>query len=249
MRIRLKLTKSYTFSLNAQFATYAYEFNENGGVYVGNRTEYSYGRFGRFQGMSQNLSYTLNNQTFKKLWDKITGKNKEKEQTAEENSEDEEEEETDINESNMDPELTKGQRGAKSGQGSLDDDGYVKFQLPWSVSLSYGISMRENTSAEINPKRMRYPFQLTHTLNFSGNIQIASGWNISWSSGYDFNFHKLSMTTASLSRDLHCFNMSCSVVISPYTSYNFTFQANASTLADALRWKKSSGYTNSIQWY
>jgi hypothetical protein len=51
-RLRLKLTKNYTFSLNATWATYAYEFNENGRVVVGDRTEYSYGRFGRFQGMS-----------------------------------------------------------------------------------------------------------------------------------------------------------------------------------------------------
>ena len=247
MRIRLKLTKSYTFSLNAQFATYAYEFNENGSVYVGNRTEYSYGRFGRFQGMSQNLSYTLNNQTFKNLWEKISGKKKGTESNT---TSDDEEEETSMNETNMDPELTRGQRGARTkAEGELDEDGYTKFQIPWSISLSYGVSMRENTSATINPKRMRYPYMLTHTLNFSGNIQIATGWNISWSSGWDFTMNKLSMTTASLSRDLHCFNMSCSMVIAPYTSYNFTFQANASTLADALRWKKSSGYTNTIQWY
>ena len=96
---------------------------------------------------------------------------------------------------------------------------------------------------------MRYPYKLTHTLNFSGNLQIAEGWNISWSSGYDFNYHKLSMTTASLQRDLHCFNMSCSMVLSPYTSFNFNFACNASTLADALKWRKQSSYSNQLQWY
>ena len=96
---------------------------------------------------------------------------------------------------------------------------------------------------------MRYPYKLTHTLNFSGNLQIAEGWNISWSSGYDFNYKKLSMTTASLSRDLHCFNMSCSVVLTPYTSFNFTFVCNASTLADVLKWRKQSSYSNQLQWY
>ena len=61
--------------MNAQFATYAYEFDENGNVRVGDRTEWSYGRFGRFQGMSQNLSYTFNNETFRKLfgWGKRPG--------------------------------------------------------------------------------------------------------------------------------------------------------------------------------
>ena len=107
--------------------------------------------------------------------------------------------------------------------------------------------MRENTSAKINVKRMRYPYKLTHTMNFSGNLRISEGWNINFSSGYDFNYHKLSMTTMSLSRDLHCFSMSCSVVISPYTSYNFTFAANASTLTDALKWKKQSSYSSNME--
>ena len=67
MRVRIKTPWNYTFSMNAVFATYAYEFDENGRVVVGDRTEWSYGRFGRFQGMSQNLSYTFNNETFRKL--------------------------------------------------------------------------------------------------------------------------------------------------------------------------------------
>ncbi len=246
LRIRLKLTKSYTFSMNAQFATYAYEFNDAGNVIVGDRTEWSYGRFGRFQGMSQNISYTFNNQTFRKLFGKDKDKKRDK---------DDEEELYDGNEngtdSNLDPELTKGQHAAQrdGSSGDLDEDGYVKFKIPWSVSVSYGISLREDTQAEINKKRMRYPYKLTHTLNFSGNIQIASGWNISWSSGYDFNYKKLSMTTASVSRDLHCFTMSASMVITPYTSYNFTFAANSSTLADVLKWRKQSSYTNTLEWY
>ena len=56
MNVRLKLTKNYTFNMNAVFSTYAYELDEDGNVYVGPHTEYSYGRFGRFQGMSQHLS-------------------------------------------------------------------------------------------------------------------------------------------------------------------------------------------------
>ena len=248
-RLRLKLTKSYTFSMNAVFATYAYEFDENGNVRVGNHTEYSQGRFGRFQGMSNNFSYTLNNEKLRQLFGGGKDKDRKRHNDADEDDLDEYEEDEDINESNMDPELTKGQRAAKASKSNLDDDGYLAFQLPWSISFSYGVSMSENTQARINPKRMRYPYKLTHTLNFSGNIRLSDGWNITWSSGYDFNMHKLSMTTASLTRDLHCFSMSCSMVISPYTSFNFTFAAKASTLADALRWKKQSGRTNSINWY
>ena len=56
------------------------------------------------------------------------------------------------------------------------------------------------------------------------------------------------MTTASLSRDLHCFSMSCSIVLKPYTSFNFTFRANMSTLADLLKWEKRSSYSSNIEW-
>ena len=120
--------------------------------------------------------------------------------------------------------------------------------LPWSLSIGYGITMREG-STDFNYKKMRYPYVFTQNLNISGNIRISDGWNISFSSGYDFENEKISMTTASLSRDLHCFNMSCSVVLAPYTSYNFSFRCNASTLTDALKYDKRSSYSNSVQWY
>lgn len=249
MRVRIKTPWNYTFSMNAVFATYAYEFDENGTVYVGDRTEWSYGRFGRFQGMSQNLSYTFSNETFKKLF----GWGKEKDKQGSDDTDDASDNTAnEVGDTNVDPDLKKSQQpaGEPSGQeAEVDEDGYLKFKLPWSFTVSYGVTMAENTSAQIKVKRMRYPYKLTHTLNFSGNIRISDGWNLSYSSGYDFNYHRLSMTTASISRDLHCFSMSASVVLSPYTSYNFTFQANASELADVLRWKKQSSYSSNLEWY
>ncbi len=248
-RLRLKLSKNYTFSLNAVFATYAYEFDERGNVVVGDRTEWSYGRFGRFQGMSQNFSYTFNNETFKKIRNKLLGLDTAKDDNDEEDEEDDDF--TDPEMQNVDPDRERGKTGAKKNEKGtqLDEDGYLKFQMPWSFTVSYGVIMRENTSAKINPKNMRYPYKFTHTLNFSGNVRISEGWNITFSSGYDFNYNRLSMTTASLSRDLHCFSMSCSMVLMPYRSFNFNFQAEASALRDVLRWRKQSSYSSNIEWY
>lgn len=246
MRIRLKLTKSYTFSMNAVFATYAYDVNENGNVYLSDHTEWSRGRFGRFQGMSQNLSYTFNNQTFTKLFSKDKSKKTGKE---EDEDLDDDEDETDPEAQNVDPDRAKARNATEKSKGGLDEDGYMKFSLPWSFTVSYGVSLRENTGGTFHMSRMRYGYKLTHTLNFSGNIRLSQGWNINFSSGYDFNYKKLSMTTASVGRDLHCFSMNCSMVIAPYRSYNFTFACNAGTLADVLRWKKQSSYSSNIEWY
>lgn len=247
-RIRLKWWKNYTFNMNAVFATYAYELDENGRPYIGNRTEYSFGRFGRFQGMSQNISYTLNPEKIKKLFGKSDDEDKDKDKNK---SDEDDDYDTGV-ETNIDDTMQKGQnaaRGNNAGKAETDEDGYMAFSMPWSLTFGYGITMRENTAGKFNKETMRYPYKFTQTLNVSGNIRISEGWNISFSSGYDFDFKKLSMTTASLSRDLHCFSMSCSVVIAPYTSYNFTFRCNAATLTDALKYDKRSSLSNSVKWY
>ena len=248
MRIRLKWWKNYTFNMTAVFASYAYQLDDNGTPYVGNHTLWGMGKFGRFQGTSQNISFTLTPEKIKKWF----GGGSDDEDRKKKNKDDEEGIDTDI-ESNVDDTMIEGQRGAKKksggGKAETDADGYMHFSMPWSLTFGYGITMRENTGGKFNTKTMRYPYKFSQNLNVSGNIRLSDGWNISFSSGYDFENHDISMTTASLQRDLHCFNMSCSVVLAPYTSYNFTFRCNASTLADALKYDKRSGYSNAVQWY
>ena len=207
VNLRLKWWKNYTFNMTGVFASYAYELDDQGKPYVGNRTYWGMGKWGRFQGMSQNISYTLTPEKIKKLFggakDDDTKKNKKS---------DDDEIDTDI-ESNVDDTMIDAQHGAskddKGGKADTDGDGYMRFSMPWSLTFGYGITMSENTDInKFNYKTMRYPYKFTQTLNVSGNLRISDGWNISFSSGYDFDNHKVSMTTASLQRDLHCFNMS-----------------------------------------
>ena len=253
MRIRLKLTKTYTFNLNAVFASYVYEADSVGASprVSEHKTYWGMGKWGRFQGMSQNLSYTLDNSKISNLIKKLRGEKVDKPKEKEKEN-DEDEEDNDVN-TNLDKDLEEGKNGARrttAGKAETDDEGYMAFSLPWSISIGYGITMREDTKLEkFNYKTMRYPYGFTQNLNMSGNLRISDGWNITFSSGYDFNNHKISMTTASLSRDLHCFSMTCSVVLAPYASYNFSFRCNAATLTDALKYDKRSSYSNSVQWY
>ena len=242
-RLRLKLTKSYTFSFNATWATYAYAFNDRGQVIVGDRTEWSYGRFGRFQGMSQNLSYTFNNKTFDKIkqWFQVS-------------DEDDETENQDNKDGTTEEEISKGgslkqSKTKKAKDATVDNDGYMPFKFPWNLTISYGIMMAENTAAKINVKTMRYPYKFTQNMNISGNIGISDNWRITFTSGYNFQFKKLTTTTMNISRDLHCFEMSCGIVLSPYTSFNFSFRATSQMLADALKWDKRSSGSSNVEWY
>jgi len=247
-RLRLKFGKT-TFNVNAVFQTYAYEFDSRGNVVVGNRTEWSYGRFGRFQGMSKNLSYSFNNQSWqkiKKFFNKLFKKGSV--------GDDDEKKDADGDDDDGDDDASTGSstndnKNRAKGKDELDADGYMKFKIPWSFSISYGITMAEDRSAKINVKTMRYPYKFTQNLNFSGTIKLSDAWNTSFSSGYDFTNHAISMTTANISRDMHCFNISAGFVFGPFTSYHITLRANASTLTDALKYDKKSNYSSSIRWY
>ena len=252
-RLRLKWGKA-TFNMSAVFMTYAYEFDKNGNVVVGDRTEWSYGRWGRFQGMSKNLSYTFNNQTLRKWKEglmKLFGRGNELEDETEDiNAEDDEDEEDlDDLETNIDGTGKRGKKKKNESPDGLDADGYMRFQMPWSFTVSYGLTMYEDRSKDINVKTMRYPYSFTQNLNFSGNLKLASNWNCNFASGWDFTTKKISMTTVNISRDMHCFNISCGLVFGIYTSYHISLRANASTLTDALKYDKKSSYSSSIQWY
>ena len=243
LNARLKLTKNYTFNMNARFKTYAYKFDENGRVVESDRTEWSYGRFGRFDGYSGSLSYTLNNETFKKWFGKggeEDGKNKGKKEDTD-SEEDEEDEELNTNQNT--------QPKRKTEDAKIDSDGYLAFQLPWSLSLSYSYRIQEDRTKDINIKTMRYPYSFSHQVNISGNVKLGSRWNITYSSGYDFDTKKMSMTQMNITRDLHCFNMSCGLVFGPFTSYNFSIRANSTMLTDALKWDQRSNTGSAVTWY
>ena len=253
--LRIKFTKKFTLNLNLTFASYVYEADSVGATprLSEKVTYWEKGKIGPFSQISKNFSYTLDNTKVTNFLKWLRGERDVK-KNLKKKEEDEDEVEDDLTmESNVDRELEKGKHAAKkenAGKAETDDDGYMRFNIPWSLSFGYGITMRESRDkSKFNYNTMRYPYEFTQTLNFSGNIRISDGWNIQFSSGYDFENKKVSMTTASLSRDLHCFSMSCQVTLTPYASYNFSFRCNAATLTDALKYDKRSGYSNSVQWY
>lgn len=237
-RLRLKLTKNYTLNMNTNFATYAYAFDNNGNVYTSKRTEWSYGRFGRFQGWSSSFSYSMNNDTFKKLFGKkedTPDPNKDKPQDGLPNPEGDEE----VNPLN--------EKRVEHAQ--VSDDGYQKFSMPWTLNFNYSFQIREDTSKPINEKTMRYPYKWTHNIGLTGNIKLSNNWSVSMVSGYDFDAKKITQTTFNISRDLHCFNISAS--LSPFgtwKSYNFTIRASASILQD-LKYEQRSNTSSNVQWY
>ncbi|MFT3753437.1 MAG: hypothetical protein QM800_11390 [Paludibacter sp.] len=130
----------------------------------------------------------------------------------------------------------------------MEKNGYEKVTIPWSISINY--SIRYGNTSEIDYERAEYKMAFTHNLSFSGNLSLTNNWKFSTSTSYDFKAKSFTYTNLNITRSLHCWQMTASVVpFGVYKSYNFRIGVNASMLAD-LKYDKQSGYgTTNVTWY
>ena len=236
VNLRIKIPKvNYTINLSTTLDPYMYELNALGNPVRTNKQYWHNGRFPHWSGTNMSLSYTFNNQTFKKWFGKKETKN-EGEETNMENME-----------TLPDGSMTNGKQGHNHQEES--DDGYVFAKIPWSFSISY--SIRYGNTSEFDYEKMQYKMGLTHNLSLSGTIGLGSGWKASGSASFDFQHKKFSSANFTVTRDLHCWSMSCSFVpIGPFKSFNFHIGVNASMLADLKYDKSSTDSTNKqVNWW
>ena len=242
--LRMKLSKSYTLSMASTFATYAYEFDKDGKVITGNRTEWSYGRFGRWSGYGTSFSWTVNNDTWKKIRGFFTGEKVDDEKDKNKDNSSAEDEDS------SDEDGTDGIPKKKVEKATADADGYQAFKMPWSINFSTGFNITEDRTKPINRTSMRYPYKFSlNSLNINGDIKLTNKWAVSFNSGYDFNAKEITQTAFNISRDLHCFTMTAA--LSPFGRwkyYNFTIRATAQILQD-LKWEQRSQTQTNIKWY
>ncbi len=255
--LRIKLSKAYTLNLNATFETYAYGYNETTKTpYRINKPRWEIGKgLGRLKSTGSSFSYTVNNQTFKNLFGG-GGDNKSKASGTEDRAEQEEYDPDDPFGQNEDEDMLSERESKqsesllgkrkKTNSGEYDEDGYYNNTLPWSFSFNYGLRL---SYGDFNVDKLEYDYKLSHALSFNGNIQPTKNWRISFNATYDFDNNRLSYMTCNISRQMHCFQMSASIIpIGPLKSYSFSISANSSLLQD-LKYDQSSTPYNGQTWY
>jgi hypothetical protein len=114
--------------------------------------------------------------------------------------------------------------------------GYYDFNVPWSFNFNYSINYAYTSQ--------RRP-QITQNLGFNGNITLTPKWGFHFESGYDFTRRKLSHMQLSLTRDLHCWDMSFNWVPMGRTKmYSFHIGVKSGMLRDIKYDKSSNSYDN-----
>ena len=234
--IRIKLPLNHTLSLTGQFDPYMYELNESGRPVRVNKLYWNHGKFPHFLGTGTTLSYTFNNDTFKKWFGKKDKKN---------NNEGE-----DGTTGIPDGSTDRGTPDSGSTDSRDDDENFIKTEIPWSLSISYTVRYGEDRS-NFDYERMRYKMQWTHNLNITGSISLGKGWKVSANTSYDFKSKQFTYTNFNVTRDLHCWTMTASFVpFGPYKSYTFHIGVNASMLSDLKYDKSSADSTNKrVNWW
>ena len=118
---------------------------------------------------------------------------------------------------------------------------YTNPNSPWSVNISYSFSYSRSYSTASYQLLTNHRF--TQAISLSGNVKITPALAINLTTGFDLMAMKMTTTQLSATYDLHCFNISVSwVPTGTWKSWSFRIAANASALADLLRFKKSNSY-------
>ena len=124
---------------------------------------------------------------------------------------------------------------------------YMNPNSPWSVNFSYSFNYSKSYTYQSSTKELIENKRFTQTLQVSGNVKVTPRLSIQATTGFDIMSMKFTTTQISASYDLHCFNIAVSwVPMGMYKSYSFRIAANAATLADLLRFKKSNSYMDNL---
>ncbi len=231
--IMLRLTKGFNLSLSATWDVYKYGLNESGApVRINKLRLFNGGGWGRLSSTGTSFSYTFNNDTFKRKKDK---KNENPKPQGSPNR--------DTNNGDTDED-------EHQGTGPSTDleliNGYAKWECPWSLTVNYSLSYGYGT---FNYKKMEYNGKWTQNLSLNANIRPTQNWSLTASASYNFDTHKIAYMNCSISRQMHCFEMSASFVpVGPYKSYNFHIAVKSSILQD-VKYDKHSSIYNGVNWY
>ncbi len=119
----------------------------------------------------------------------------------------------------------------------VDDDNKDKntdqkdysYKMPWNLRISYNVNYSNNARQnEIS----------SHSVMFSGDVELAPRWSVGVSSGYDLRNPGFTFTNLRFQRDLESWRMSFNwIPFSERTSWNFFIGIKSSVLSD-IKWDK-----------
>ena len=119
---------------------------------------------------------------------------------------------------------------------------YYDFSLPWNFGFNYAVNY---SISYTNNGTTGYKKNITQTVGFNGSLNVTPKTGITFQGGYDIKTRKLTTSSISITRDLHCWQMSFSwIPFGFHRSWSFNIGVKAASLSDLKYDKSQSMYDN-----
>lgn len=254
VNMTIKPGKNTTMNFSGTFDNYEYEISPNGkSLYHVDRFRMWHGKMPRLMNTSYSYSFSLNNQKVAK-WFGFGDAGDSNESSDEE---DNGFEEIDPTADPTDPvyrrekerEREEKAKGRFKGKGGFDGDGYLIWEIPWTMNISYSMQYTYNRQ-DIDFRRKEYRRHIVHTASVSGTINPTKSWDFGYNFTYDFNAKKVPYLNFNVSRDMHCWTLRASMSpIGQFAHFNVCIAVKSTMLSDLKYEKSSVSRSNKIDWY
>lgn len=105
---------------------------------------------------------------------------------------------------------------------------FVDFNIPWSINLSYSLFFTQTLRAP-----GQFGTEINSNVSFNNTFSLTPKWMFTTSGYFDFKGMQLTMFTMSVSRDMHCWQLSTSVTpIGQYKYFNISISPKSGILQD-----------------
>ena len=119
---------------------------------------------------------------------------------------------------------------------------YYDFSIPWNIGFNYVISYNVQYT---NNGTTGFKRNVNQTLGFNGSVNLTPKTGIAFTSGFDIQNRKLTTTSISITRDLHCWQMSFVwIPFGSHRSWSFNIGVKSAMLQDLKYDKRNSYYDN-----
>ena len=119
---------------------------------------------------------------------------------------------------------------------------YYDFSMPWNLGFNYMINY---SVSYVNNGTTGVKHNITQTIGFNGSINITPKMGVTFTGGYDIMNNKLTTSSVSITRDLHCWQMSFIwIPFGFHKSWSFNIGVKAASLADLKYDKSQTMYDN-----
>jgi LPS-assembly protein len=106
---------------------------------------------------------------------------------------------------------------------------FADFNVPWSLNLAFALNFTNSQK----PDYSGFQTLITSSLNWNGDFNLSEKWKVGVSGFYDLHLDQIQTLTLSISREMHCWQMSINVTPVGINHYfNVTLSPKAGILQD-----------------